>query len=172
MAAAITNTFWGTGLSAQATTRTKPEYWPGNNMLGKLMADIRDELVTRQNTQDNLEQMEGSPTKDGETDAGTPDGDVAREEAQVDAETTSGGIVVTSSNITDTPGQTMTNIPSKTTNAPEHHDGENGAQSRTCTIRKVTHTSSEPPHARNNPSVFDTWRKRRQDNSPPHQKKA
>ena len=87
MAAAITNTFWGTGLSAQATTRSKPEYWPGNNMLGKLMADIRDELVTRQNTQDNLEQMEGSPTKDGETDVGTPDGDVAREEVQVDAET-------------------------------------------------------------------------------------
>ena len=39
-------------------------------------------------------------------------------------------------------------------------------------MRKVTYTSSEPPHARNNPSVFDTWRKRRQDNSPPHQKKA
>ena len=89
MAAAITDKCWGTGLSAQATTRTKPEYWPGNNMLGKIMADIRDELITRQHTQDNLEQMEGSPAKDGETDVGTtPDGDAARGEAQVDAETT------------------------------------------------------------------------------------
>ena len=39
-------------------------------------------------------------------------------------------------------------------------------------MRKVTHTSSEHPHARNTPSMFDTWRKRRQDNSPPHQKKG
>ena len=166
MAAAITDKFRGTGLSAQATTRTKPEYWPGN-MLGKIMADIRDELITGQHTHDNLEQMEGSPTKDGETDAGTtPDGDAAREEAQVDAETTPGETVATSSNITDT------QIPSKTTNAPERHGGEHDARSRTRTMRKVTHTSSEPPHARNTPSVFGTWRKRRQDNSPPHQKKA
>ena len=35
------------------------------------MADIRDELITRQLTQDNLEQMEGSPAKDGETDVGS-----------------------------------------------------------------------------------------------------
>ena len=82
MAAAITDKFWGTGLSAQATKRTKPEYWSGNNMLCKLMADIRDELVTRQNTEDNLEQMEGPPTNDGETDAGSaPNRDAAREEA-------------------------------------------------------------------------------------------
>ena len=173
MAAAITDKFWGTGLSAQATTRTKPEYWPGNNMLGKIMADIRDELITRQHTQDNLEQMEGSPAKDGETDVGTtPDGDAARGEAQVDAETTPGETVATSSNITDTPRQTMRQIPRKTTNAIERHGGEHDARSRTRTMRKVTHTSSEPPHARNTPSVFDTWRKRRQDNSPPHQKKA
>ena len=66
------------------------------------MADIRDELITRQHIQDNLEQMEGSPTKDCETDVGTtPDGDAAREEAQVAAETTPGEIVATSSNITD-----------------------------------------------------------------------
>ena len=137
MAAAITDKFWGTGLSAQATTRTKPEYWPGNNMLGKIMADIRDELITRQHTQDNLEQMEGSPAKDGETDVGTtPDGDAARGEAQVDAETTPGETVATSSNITDTPRQTTTQIPSKTTNAPECHGGEHDARSRTRTMRK------------------------------------
>ena len=103
--------------------------------------------------------MEGSPTKDGETVAGTtPDGDAAKEEVQVDAETTPGEIVATSSNITDMPEQTTTNVPSKTTNAPEHHGGEHGARSRTRTMRKVTHTSREPPHARITPSVFDTWR--------------
>ena len=36
----ITDKFWSTGISAQDTTRTKPEYWPGINMLGKTMADM------------------------------------------------------------------------------------------------------------------------------------
>ena len=27
---------------------TKPECWPGINMLGKIVADIRDELITQQ----------------------------------------------------------------------------------------------------------------------------
>ena len=171
VAAAITDKFWGTGLSTQAKTRTTPEYWPGNDMLGKIMADIRGDIATRQNTQDNLEQIEGSPNKDNETDAGTlPDGDAASGEAQVDTGTTPGGVVATSSNITDTPGNIPTIIPSKTTNASERLGGEHDARSRTRTMRKVTHTSSEPPHARNTPSVFDTWRNRKQENSPPHQK--
>ena len=54
MEAAITDKFWGTGINTQATTRTKPEYWPVINMLDKIMADIRDDLVTQQQQIHNI----------------------------------------------------------------------------------------------------------------------
>ena len=53
-AAAITDKFWDTGITAQTTTRTKPEYWPGINMLGKIMADTRDKLVSQRALQKKL----------------------------------------------------------------------------------------------------------------------
>lgn len=36
--------FWGSGLSADHTIHTKPEMWPGQNKLGKLLHSIRARL--------------------------------------------------------------------------------------------------------------------------------
>ena len=36
------NSKWGTGLSRYVTERTKPEFWPGQNILGMMMMDITE----------------------------------------------------------------------------------------------------------------------------------
>ena len=38
------DTYWGSGLSKQATKHTKQEYWPGNNKLGQIYMELADEL--------------------------------------------------------------------------------------------------------------------------------
>ena len=37
--------YWGTGLSESHTKQTKPDYWPGKNVMGTLLMDIRSELL-------------------------------------------------------------------------------------------------------------------------------
>ena len=39
---------WGTGLSPEHTKCTKPEYWPGGNLLGAIMQEIRQEIQVDQ----------------------------------------------------------------------------------------------------------------------------
>ncbi len=38
------DTYWGSGLNKEATKHTKPQYWPGSNMLGKIYMELADEL--------------------------------------------------------------------------------------------------------------------------------
>ncbi len=69
IAASIPDRFWGTGLEPQHSVTTKRDYWPGHNMLGALMIELREQL-----------QSEAGDT------VTTPTGDDARE-TPPDAET-------------------------------------------------------------------------------------
>ena len=40
----VTDNYWGSGLSYNLTITTLPELWPGKNKLGKLLAELRNEL--------------------------------------------------------------------------------------------------------------------------------
>lgn len=42
------NTFWGAGLSSGQILNTKPSFFPGENMLGKLLMKLRSELLNLQ----------------------------------------------------------------------------------------------------------------------------
>ncbi len=45
LAEATGSTLWATGLDVRTTSVTKAEYWPGMNMLGLMLMDIRDSLM-------------------------------------------------------------------------------------------------------------------------------
>lgn len=40
------NKRWGTGLNKWVTEATKPDFWPGNNMLGVMLMELTEELTT------------------------------------------------------------------------------------------------------------------------------
>ncbi len=49
--------YWGTGLSKEETMHTKPQKWPGNNKLGRLLEKVRSRLFDDWSTPDDeLEQ--------------------------------------------------------------------------------------------------------------------
>ena len=50
------NMRWGTGLSKWVTENTKGNFWPGDNLLGKMLMDITEEqlLTFQQNTDTDL----------------------------------------------------------------------------------------------------------------------
>ena len=50
LAEATSDTTWATGLPPQQTTQTHPEDWPGKNKLGKIMAEVIDELIEEAQT--------------------------------------------------------------------------------------------------------------------------
>ncbi len=39
------NMEWGTGLDMRRTIETNPDFWPGKNMLGKILKNIRGDLL-------------------------------------------------------------------------------------------------------------------------------
>ena len=46
LAEATYDKVWGTGLSPEHTCKTQPKYWPGANLLGVIMQEVREELRT------------------------------------------------------------------------------------------------------------------------------
>ena len=49
--------FWGTGASEFVSANTDPEYWPGQNMLGCLLNDLRDNLLKTDKTNKTNEEI-------------------------------------------------------------------------------------------------------------------
>ena len=43
---------WGTGLNKWVTEATKPDFWPGSNMLGAMLMDLTEELITSTSSED------------------------------------------------------------------------------------------------------------------------
>ena len=68
-AAAITDPYWRTGLSLKLTKITKPSFWPGNNMLGVLLAEIRQELQDKTRHHNNVRNTDSNSKNDTLTDA-------------------------------------------------------------------------------------------------------
>ena len=64
LAEATSNTFWATGLDVRTTSMTKPEYWPGSNMLGMMLMDLRDCLLQDQVLPNQSEITEKTQEKD------------------------------------------------------------------------------------------------------------
>lgn len=46
------NLKWGSGLNPDLTSVTKPSFWPGKNLLGEIMMDLRDQLKDGSYTKD------------------------------------------------------------------------------------------------------------------------
>ena len=73
------NMRWGTGLSKWVTENTKGNFWPGDNLLGKMLMDIAEEqlLTFQQNTdtdlpssgdEDNFEDADADDEREMQTD--------------------------------------------------------------------------------------------------------
>ena len=58
IAEATPNSRWATGLSAYVSERTKPEYWPGRNILGMMMMDITGEQLEEYAKNDAIDDMD------------------------------------------------------------------------------------------------------------------
>ncbi len=59
---------WGTGLDKQRTIECMPEYWPGNNMMGAILKEIRSDLLEEL----RLSQMSNRTEKRKDTSPPTP----------------------------------------------------------------------------------------------------
>ncbi len=95
LAEATGNTFWATGLDVRTTSLTKPDYWPGSNMLGMMLMDLRDSLTIQDQTLPNQSGNQSEIVGEvGEND------DTQSEEEEND--------------ITTSPSQNMTKTPEKT----------------------------------------------------------
>ncbi len=44
LAEATRDNFWGTGLNLQQSSECLPDFWPGDNVIGKILMEIRVEL--------------------------------------------------------------------------------------------------------------------------------
>ncbi len=44
IAEATGNEYWGIGLNVQQTLECLPDYWPGENVMGKILMDLRQSL--------------------------------------------------------------------------------------------------------------------------------
>ena len=49
LAEATIDTFWASGLGPKMTERISPEYWPGNNTLGKLLMALNSSILESEN---------------------------------------------------------------------------------------------------------------------------
>ena len=56
--ASPSDTIWGIGLSEAAAKCTPPESWPGLNLLGKVLTQVREEILATGNRTDNVEEDE------------------------------------------------------------------------------------------------------------------
>ena len=54
--------FWSCGLDKEAAAKTDPDYYPGKNILGKILMKIRDEL-REEIDRDSGFKVVGKPTK-------------------------------------------------------------------------------------------------------------
>ncbi len=68
LAEATGNTLWATGLDVSTTSITKPEYWPGMNMLGMMLMELRDSLITDDIYPDQHKLHVGNSVSDKEED--------------------------------------------------------------------------------------------------------
>ena len=50
LAEATVNKRWGTGLSKWVTNVTKPKFWPGLNLMGVLLMELTNELLSSRDT--------------------------------------------------------------------------------------------------------------------------
>ncbi len=73
LAEATGNTLWATGLDVRTTSMTKPDFWPGANLLGMMLMDLRDSLMRHDMLPDQsdlasetheIESMESDEEKD------------------------------------------------------------------------------------------------------------
>ncbi len=106
---------WATGLSKGITENTKPDYWPGTNLLGMMLMEITEEQLLSHNNQDSTESSSINPNNSmttssntvvseeadalvpiPETSDPTTSGDVSAVAAVDNASSTSGGESTTS----------------------------------------------------------------------------
>jgi len=63
LAEATGNKLWATGLSPYITSKTAPDYWPGKNLLGALLMELTQEILT---SGDDLQNNDDEDDDDGE----------------------------------------------------------------------------------------------------------
>jgi ribA/ribD-fused uncharacterized protein len=70
IAEATPDLFWGTGLNAELSMQTLPRYWPGRNMLGKIMMSVRQQLIDNADTStDKVEPLDDGTVSNAQVDA-------------------------------------------------------------------------------------------------------
>ena len=75
--AAPNDAIWGIGLNAETARNTDPSQWPGTNLLGRLLTQLREELVQKTTEGITVEHGQGS-SKDLATAAQPPAGSKPR----------------------------------------------------------------------------------------------
>ena len=91
LAEATPSRFWGTGLSMFVTKNCSESYWPGQNMLGALLMDLRTEILTRKDESSSAqidESLNGIPSAGAELSSDNS-GELASGEGKMDEHTPS-----------------------------------------------------------------------------------
>ena len=74
LAEATSDQIWGTGLPPDLTKVTKPEYWPGKNILGALLMEVKSEIHSDTPHEATLTQAPGGSTASLNTNPEIPGG--------------------------------------------------------------------------------------------------
>ena len=60
--------FWSTGLDKDMVMTTKKRFWPGQNVMGKLLSELRTKLKNKDKADKKLTQSQNSSKKSADTD--------------------------------------------------------------------------------------------------------
>ena len=60
--------FWSIGLDKDMVMTTKKRFWPGQNVMGKLLSELRTKLKNKDKADKKLTQSQNSSKKSADTD--------------------------------------------------------------------------------------------------------
>ena len=159
LAAAIRDPFWGTALPHKQTESTKPDYWPGKNMLGALQMELREQLQKIPSTED-------PQNSQSDRDITAPSEEKSDSSINATAEMTEPD--------TGTDGTTVTEDAERPSGNRTRETGANTPANRhRRTVGVRSHTpkprTPEPNTEQNADGLFGIFRKRKPTASPPEE---
>ena len=116
--AAIKDNSWGSGISSRMTKALKPDHWPGQNKLGKLMMKLREDMKPTER------RTELQPLQDQEEDNYQQKDDPLEESESLEPPSTPQTININNGDIVDS-------TPTTTTTSPERDTTSNQESNRT-----------------------------------------
>ncbi len=186
LAAAIPDKCWGTGLDCKLSETTKPEFWPGRNMLGVLMMELGEKLRADRyifGTDDNR-LIPSQTSQDGKPEAAEPQPAAATAAAAAAAaEATAAVTPESGDNVAGPSGSQAAATPESGDTVTGPSGSQDNAANNTTRGRTLKRTprsgdsSSVPARAargakNQTPTMLDFIRKRKPTGTPPKDKNS